>query len=490
MPQLGLSAAEIQDQLLKAMGTGDVASLIKEDLEVEAHNQLYEDASTTELTLLKNIARKPATNILHQYDIIKSYGNERTSAYMPEDGLPTRSKSVYERKTANIKIFAEWAAVLGIAALQTPIRARGSNDLNTQEQKNKRSLLMHKENRELYFADSSLTRSTLTIDGVLAILGQYTSTTTGHFIDMGGHPLRNTDIRNAAELVSTYFGAIRQLYMSPKDRSNLEANLDTAERLLMQPNLANQQQMYLGQMVDGMVTGGSKIRFMTDNILTPRHANATAPDNTDSTQFPDGVPDAVTLTAAVTDNGGAASKWVSTLTDWTFRVTAKNDIGESTYAETSAFTGTALHSYTISWTGRVDDNEYCVYLGSPTAVSTTAATSGTGGVWYLVKRIKAAGSTAAQTYTETGAIIPNTRVVLGLNINTEFAANGVMPIIGNPALVGNTLSFVELAPLFTFELANLLFNSLNELLIHPALLEITHPWQNVVFINVGDIPWT
>lgn len=473
----------IQNEVLKALDSSDVANLVRQDIELEAHNQLYTETSPVEMTLFKDIARVPATALNHEYDTIDSYGSDRDDGFISEFGTGNYSASVYGHQTVPVKIMGEPVSTGLIATLQRTIGARGTTNPTISERANKRTLLMRKIARAVYFSDSSTSSSGLRFDGLLATMKKFHSNGTDDwFIDMRGSKLTPVAIRDAATFIGEMgYGQLRGLYMSLTDKKNLETQLDAAERLLVQASIpqANNTGVLLGQVVDGMVTNAGAVYFRPDNTLNPANAGFTAPKATDKfndsapVQLPAGnIAVVVTTTYAGADG---TSYWAAgdASTDWTYRITAVSSNGEGMFTETAPVTTVAGQEVNVTLTTRSTDTSYKIYRGSPTKTND----------WYLVAEVPNNGATVV--FHDLNYIIAGGRYAFGLNINSTNFRNPV-PALNNEALANNALAIAELAPMSVFDLAKLNLLAANELIFYPFTLEVTRPKQNIVFFNIGD----
>lgn len=475
-----LNSAYAHEQILKALATSatygaDASPLIREDLEAEAANQLYSDTSPIEMVLLKDMPRKPATNVVHQYTQVNAYGNERTEGFFPESGLPTYSNQQFTRKTVNIKLMGEWAAVNLIAQLENNIRAIGQTDLVGTENAAKMLLLQHKVTRNLYFADAAATTTGLRFDGLYALIRD--NSPADHIIDLRGKKLTPDDVRSAAKKIALNHGVMTGLYLSLDDKEQLEKQLDAAERLYL--NQRDNAQVVIGQNIDGMYTQGGSVYFRPDNTLSPIHANFYLP----SSPYPDDVPTALTTVTATprAAAGAEVSQWAASdaAADIAYHVTALNATGEGPALAVTPAAVDVDEVVELSITPRATDKSFRVYRGSATLGITPA----------LIKEIPhTAGDTTPITFVDENDMIPGTRFAFGLNLQSQnfrkFGGDATMNNLPKPQ---NTVSIVQLTAMSVFtELAKLGLLASNDVIFWPLVLEMTHPKQNVVFINVGN----
>lgn len=475
-----LSNTNAHEQILKALAAeaqygADASPLIREDLEAEAANQLYHQSSPVEMTLLKDVARIPATNVVHQYTEVNAYGDERNDGFFPENGLPNYGNLQTTRRTVPIKLMGELAAVNLIAQLQNNIRALGASDLVGIENAAKMQLLNRKVNRNLYFSDSRKTAHDLRFDGLFSLIQQRSPA--DHVIDLRGKKITPTDIRNAAKKIAIKHGNMTAVYLSLDDKAVLETQLDAAERLYL--NNRDNSNVIVGQNIDGLYTQGSSVIFRPDNTLSPEHANFYLP----ASPFSEGVPTALsTVTAAAgAVGGGETSQWAAgdASTDIAYHVTALNEKGEGPALAVTPLAVAAGEKVTLTITPRATDKSFRIYRGSALLGITPA----------LIAEVPhTAGDTTPFDWDDFNDIMPGTRYAFGLSVRSRnFNVAPGAAVLNNLPQPQNTVSIAELVPMSIFsELAKLGLLASNDVIFWPFAMEMTHPKQNVVFINVGD----
>lgn len=488
-----LGDSAIADELLKALASSsaagtDVSPLIKEDLEVEAHTQLYYETDPTELVLLKHIPRQPATSVLHQFDKIVSYGGQGHDGFYAENTLPTEADMESVRASVMIKLMGQISTVFALASFQTPIAALGETDLVLENMASTRLALLQKMCTAIYRSNDSVSRNTLRFAGLYQQILEGTSVSTSapytpntdFIIDKRGFALTPDDIRAAARRVVEHHGRIRHIYMAPLVVEMLEKSLDPAERL--QLPRTRDERVLLGQSVGGMNTASGACYFEPDNSLTPSIYYEPPPSKSPvNAPSPLGAGNVAAPTAA----NNALSQWTATDANAavTYAVTAVNGYGESTPYSPAAVAVVAGNSVTIAITPRAADDSYKIYRGS----------SVLGAPRHFIAEVKGTGNTTPFNFVDHNATIPNTSVVFALNMESNnsaaLVANNTARIqLANPAHARNTVSLVTLGPwMGVFELAHILHTASRDLVFSALAPRISHPYQNAVFINVGQL---
>lgn len=99
-----------------------------------------------------------------------------------------------------------------------------------------------------------------------------------------------------------------------------------------------------------------------------------------------------------------------------------------------------------------------------------------------------AGDTTPFDWDDFNDIMPGTRYAFGLSVRSRnFNVAPGAAVLNNLPQPQNTVSIAELVPMSIFsELAKLGLLASNDVIFWPFAMEMTHPKQNVVFINVGD----
>src|SRR5262245_13422564 len=178
-----LGESNQSDELLKALASSaiagtDASPLVKEDLEVEAHTQLWLETDPTELTIVKHIPRMPATSVLHQFDKIMAYGGMGHDGFYSENSLPVESDMQSVRASVMIKLMGQISSVFALASFQTPVAALGESDLVMENMAATRLALLQKMSTAIYRSDDSVSANTLRFKGLKQQILEGTSVST------------------------------------------------------------------------------------------------------------------------------------------------------------------------------------------------------------------------------------------------------------------------------------------------------------------------
>jgi hypothetical protein len=481
----------LQDELLKALASTasagtDASPLVKEDLEVEAHTQLWLETDPVELVILKHLPHVQAFSVLHEFDQIIGYGARGHDGFYGENSLPAEAAIQSRRKTVNIRLMGDISSVFALASFQTPIQALGQSNLVDENMASTRLDLLHKMAVAVYNADDGSTTHTLRFKGLRQQILEGTSPSSAapftinpdYIIDLRGAKLDPPEIRKRARQVRERFGAMRWLYMAPSVSEFLEESLDPAERLMI-PRTPGDA-VILGQNIGGMNTAGGITRFAVDNTLTSSLYMGAAPlvaETNAPAPLPAGNIAAPVVAADAASLWGAADADAAVVYD----ITALNAAGESTATRVGPIAVAAGQKVTIAITPRAADTSYRIYRGDSTLNPPL-----------FIREIKGTGNTTAFNFVDLNERIPGTTDAFGLNIasanSDAMRMNDMSRVtLQNPPRPRNTASLVTLGPwMGIFELAHILHTASRDLLFSAFTPQITHPYQNVVWINVGD----
>jgi hypothetical protein len=494
-----LGAGQLQDELLKALASSstygtDASPLIKEDLEMEAHTQLWLETDPTELVLLKHLPRIPAFSVIHQYDQIIGYGPGGTNLFYGEGTLPPEAAIQSRRKTETIRLPGLISSAYALASFQTPLMALGQSNLVDQNMASTRLALLRGMNVQCYASDTSTSADGIRFRGLRQQILEGTSVSTSapytvnpdYIIDLRGGKLLAPEIRNRSRQIVEHFGSIRWIYMAPQVKQFLEQDIDPAERLYLTRGVADP--VIAGQNVDGMMTMGSTVRFAVDNTLTASQYLG-SPPTVALSGAPAPLPGGNLGAPAAASSG--SSLWTNLDADAavSYVVTALNASGESTGTTIGPVTVAAGQSVTFTLTPRAADTSYKVYrLGTAPANPTVAM---------FIQEIIGPLNTTQFTVTDNNARIPGTTEAYGLSIasqNSEVMRDAVsVPSVAqylsmtNPPRPRNTISLATLGPwMGIFDLAHILHTASRDLIFTAYTPVITHPFQSVAWVNVGS----
>lgn len=500
----------ILERLEKAVHTGNITAVVPEDLEVEAHNTLWEESDPTELTLLKLLPSVPATSIRHEYTRITSYGYRRNSGFFGERALPPETSFGSERVVNNIKLMGEIGPTFLLAALEKTQKGLGTMGAQNIERVALRRNVLWKKNLNLYFSDTRTLRTGaagLRFQGIAQLIEAGTDGTTGsspfgsHVIDMENQPMTVDNIREKVGKSIVNFGRFSSLMMEPMARTDLEASLDAAHRI----NVPNPLSPYLiGQSVGGIQTQGGVTYFETDVALAPVYSR---PQYT--TDLIDGAPAGVPAIAATAQADNSTTDTVDSKWDadsagsvyWvaTEVVDEKEGLG-TRFPAGSGYTAVAAGqevALLITPSSALPDSVR-IYRGHEDNGEVAATDA-----WFIMEVATVAGG-AAFTVFDNNLFRPNTSWAFGLNVVSSseralhtFRGDGTLTaydnararaadFLRNSDTPRNTVAVASLGPnMGILALASVLAEVDRPLMYSACCPEVRNPFQNFVFKNVG-----
>lgn len=499
--RLALQALEM------AVTTDTISALVPEDLEMEAHNTLWNETDSTELTLMKMLPQVKARQIIHKFPKVTSLGYDKNSGFFSDRSRPVETNFASVQETVNIKILGEVGPTFLLAHLEETVKAFGTTGAQNMERVALRLNVLRKKNRALYFSDTATTRDggdSLRNKGIMQQIREGTDGTGGtspygsHVIDMQGQPLTIDSLRDKIAKGVALFGRATVMLMDGFVRSDLEASLDAAHRI----NVPNPIAPYvIGQSIGGIQTQGGVTFFETDNILAPQHSRwKYQTDLVDGA--PAGTPTVAVVAAAVStetsywDSASAGSIfWVVTEV-----VDEREGLGTRYPASTGSFTAVAagqkatmtitpsspqVESFRV-YRGRDEDNE-------------DALTD----AWFAFE-VAAADSGATVTHKDLNEWRPNTSCAFLLRIVSaaesalhtprpdgtlgayEFARANSDQYFQMPDNQRNTVACANLGPALGIMALASLIPQIDVPMVYSAFCpEVRNPLQNFVLKNIG-----
>ena len=497
----GAQTAQLLQALEKAVHSGNITDIVPEDLEIEAHNTLWNESDPGELTLMKLLPSVPATSIKHEFTKVTSYGFSRNSGFFGERSLPPETNFGTERVIKNIKLMGEIGPTFLLAALEKTQRALGTTGAQNIERVALRKNMLFKKNRNLYFSDTSQTRlgaSGLRFEGLAQQIREGTDGTTGtspygsHAIDMQGSPLTIDTIRERAAKSATLFGVFNCFCMDPMTRETFESSMDGAQRL---PMPISAKPYMVGQQIAGIQTQGRVIWFESDNTLSPIYA---APQYSSAliTGAPTTSP-TVAAPSAGSPGGSRVSKWDAESAGeifWVITETVEELESLGTRAPSTGYTTVAAtQEVTLTITpGNPLADSFKVYRGTDADSASTDA-------WFIFEVANTGGGGAVTSY-DLNHYRPNTSHAFGLRVTSasERALHNGQPgaywaARDNAAsfLTGgdtptNTVAVASLGPsMGIMALASILAEVDRPLMYSACVPEVRNALQNVYFYNIG-----
>lgn len=490
--------AQLLEALEKAVTTGNITAVVPEDLEVEAHNTLWTEASPEELTLLKMIPAVKAKQIRHEYARITSYGFDGNTGFFGETSLPPETNFGSDRVVNNIRLMGEIGPTFLLASLEETVQALGTSGAENIEREAIRLNVLKKMNRNLYNSRTDVLRlgaGGLRYKGIEQLIEEGTDGTTGtsiygsHVIDMEGSPLNVDTIRDKMGKAATLFGVPNLLMMDPLVRSDFEGTLDGAQRL----NLPIQASPYMiGQLIGGIQSQNGVLRFMTDNTLSPIYSRPKY--RTDLVEgAPTTIPALVSI-AAGAPGGGEVSKWDAASDGNIFYMiteTVNEREGLGRRAPATSYTAiTPGQKMTIHVTpGNPTADSFKVYRGNDSSTD----------AWFVFE-VANSGGGGDVTITDLNDERPNTSRAFALRIDSdsaralmaprpdafEYAKSMADKFFRQPDRKQNTVSVANLGPpMGILNLAAVLAQVSRPLVYSAHSPQVKNAFQNFVFKNIG-----
>jgi|GEM_PF-2986071 hypothetical protein len=499
------------DLLEKAVATDTITAIVPEDLEIEAHNTLWNESEPGELTLLKYLPSVNATQVNHEYTRITGFGRghkRRSYGFFGEKSLPPESNFKSQRVVNVIRLMGEIGPTFLLAALEKTQRALGTTGAANIEAVGLQRAVLWQKNRALYMSDTRDTNSELRYKGLYQLIEEGTDSTASgfsgvggkgspfgsHIIDMRGEPLTVDTVRERMAESAILFGQINCLFMDPLVRADFEGSMDSAQRL----PLAIQARPYmLGQNIGGIQTNGGTVYFESDNTLSGIYSRPQYQDERES-----GGPSTRPTVAASAVAGGTSgntSLWNSSYAgDVYYQVTEVKDDLESKGQRAPATASTYLtvasgQEVQLDITpGDPTVDSFRVYRGTDSDASDEDA-------WFIYEVANDGGGSTVTSY-DWNKWIPNTTWAFGLRVlsasqrslqngqvNAYWAAKDKSAsFLRAGEKKGNTVAVAELGPsMGIMELASVLAEVRRPLVYSAHCPQIRNPWQNFCFTNVG-----
>lgn len=507
------AAADTLSELRKAgVTSSDSAAIQPQDLEEDAHLQLWTETDPNELTLLKILPSISAFKTRHDYAVQTNFGNQPfLDLFFSETGIPRETGISFQQFRAYIKLMGNLKPVYEMAARSSHITVDGDTTIEAITAASQRRELLYDKNKQLYFSDSRTIRQGTTtgrkfrgllqqieegtsgdfvdLDGVALPASPYGS----HVIDMEGLPLTMETMLEKMNQVTKLFGHITNMLMSPNVRTDLEKPLQQDR---FHPTPFSTSPYLLNSNVAGLQTQGQICWFDTDNVLSPEYAFGKY-KTTIAEGAPTGRP---TVTGAVT-SPGSNTKWdASSAGSWFWIVTETRDGLEGTGTRypssgaTAMVTGNIM-TLTVTANSALADS-FRVYRGASGVADTEA--------WFIFEVAHtAAGS--AQSVVDRNEWRPGLDVVFGLSLYSD--ANRALHTVNANGLVGsyeharansgdflkkgkpdkrNTVAVAHLGPpMASMPMARLVLTATRDVHFTACCPIVGVPRKNVVWKNVG-----
>lgn len=496
-----------------------VREFIHEDLEPEAHNQLWNESDPEEMVLLKMVPRISAAQTRHEFTKFMDYGNLHSESAFAPNGLPSVQDFTGDREEIRLRPYGEVTQVQGLAAAEKSIRAIGKDNVADVAEESTRRLLMYKINLALYSSDTRDTLNESRIKGFLQGIDEGTRASgatdpdSNIIIDLRGGNVAidgANGVRKKSAQISKLHGSLRWLLMGPDQNVAIEEQLDNKSRYYIAPQ-GSTDKMIIGARVDGIKTASGVTLFQTDNALEKNirvgEANNKLIDNAPAA-FSEAVSGAGTFKVErvasgalpggivskfeaidTKDNAGAGSVQLKLV----YHVVACNEVGDSIRGVSTPLATVVVGDVAkLTIAPRGGETSFKIYRGIANVSGIPANDSE---YLFLPEFIAEIPNGAIKTNTtpieffDENDVLPGTSHAFGLNMigdSSVSMSKGAIPtsLINNPK-AQNALSMVQLTSMFRFDLAKLGWLAKYGLLAWVIGAEVTKPFQNIVYRNCG-----
>jgi len=464
----GTSSTRDVNELSKALSAGYAvanqtggASLRVESLESSLKVVTY---GNRHIKLWKKIPKSPAYSTVEEYNVLSSYGNERSFGFTREGEIPANQDSSYTRQTALVKFIGTTRSVTHPMTLVNP--AHG--DVIALENQNGILWLLERVEDSLFHGNSDLAfdGEAEQWDGLDSLISS------SSVVDLEGDSLQEADIEAAANLVIEAYGYPTDMFLGTRTMSDLVKTFYPRERVQLPAPKDGQ----VGLGINSMMTTAGSIEFNPDVFIQP----AKSPPALATSANAPATPASIAL-AGFGANGTA--DWQKLLgagagnTDFNYAVTACNRFGESSPAFAGPLTVTAaaitdgqqanLDITNAAAIGANPPEYYIVYRSNPgvTGASTNIAD------YSEIGRIACANQgagVAGATFSDTNLQLPFT--------STAYLGE----------LTPSVLTFRQLAPLMRMDLA-VLAPAYRWMILMYGTPVLFAPAKFVRMINIGRL---
>lgn len=272
-----LAKAGYPTDMLKAVTTSNLATVVPQDLERNAYNTLWDERNNNVLMALKLIPTVDAFSISHKFDRITSYGRTRGMGFVGETSIPQASDPGFVERTVNIRLLAALAEVFKLAAMERTINVGGNTGAANIAKWTVMKDFLWRTNRAFYYSDTTTQRlgtSSAVFKGLRQQIREGTDGTVdtspfgSHVIDLKGTALTPDVLRKYLLRLINSFGSPTTMITTPEVRMDYDSRLDGAQRMAFP---INGQPFVLGARTSGFRTESANVAFFTDLQLGPTH---------------------------------------------------------------------------------------------------------------------------------------------------------------------------------------------------------------------------
>ncbi|MAL84009.1 MAG: hypothetical protein CMF11_06640 [Idiomarina sp.] len=467
----GTSSTRDVNELSKALSAGYAvanqtggASLRVESLESSLKVVTY---GNRHIKLWKKIPKSPAYSTVEEYNVLSSYGNERSFGFTREGEIPANQDSSYTRQTALVKFIGTTRSVTHPMTLVNP--AHG--DVIALENQNGILWLLERVEDSLFHGNSDLAfdGEAEQWDGLDSLISS------SSVVDLEGDSLQESDIEAAANLVIEAYGYPTDMFLGTRTMSDLVKTFYPRERVQLPAPKDGQ----VGLGINSMMTTAGSIEFNPDVFIQPAKSPPALATSANAPATP----------AAPTAAAGAAgtADWEKLLgagapaADFGYAVTAVNRFGESAPAFIA-------NNYDVTAGEIAAGNATDLTINNPAAIGANPPE------YFIVYRTNAiqptagaAASTNVADYSEIGRIAASSQAAAG---TTVFSDTNLQLPFTSTAYLGeltpSVLTFRQLAPLMRMDLA-VLAPAYRWMILMYGTPVLFAPAKFVRMINIGKL---
>lgn len=488
------------ESLEKGTTIADLASLVPESLEPQAHVTIWKAGDPDELTMLRLLPQTTVKERTHKVDRVTDYGYASDDGFFGETSVPVETDPTYGQLTFDVKLLGEMGSVHLLASLVDTVGVDGKKGAVNQRPALMRLNLARKMNRSIFRSDTATQKdgtSGLKFKGLGQLIREGTDGTMGvaspygsHVFDLQREYLDPSTLRSRISETFDLFGNANLLVMSQRVRSRFEETLDSAYRLNLPTGM---NPLKIGQRVAGLDTGGGNMHFLTERVLSPTYYQGKYNTTRPRTGGPTGLP---TVSVAVgapvgtsywdAADAGSDIFWVVTEV-----VNGIESLGTRYPSGSGIQAVTAGQGAMLTLTpNNVNAESFKIYRGggANTGNANTDA-------WFI-KEVANSGGGAAFTWEDLNADRPNTATVFGLRINslasralTDAPISKLMAdpeeFFNQPEDAGGVLSYGKLGPFMgVMDLAKLVVTPYRQVMYSAGMPICRNAHQCFVIKNV------
>ena len=410
---LGTLQQEEVDQLRKALEIGYTipsqtpadpglgAAYRVESLDRTLYAALWDEDSAP---MFRMIPKSPANSVVEEYNVLLSYGDERTSLFVPEIALPEEQNSTIQRRLTRIK----YLSVMGRASFVATIIQNANGNPIAIETSNKSKLMVSQNERALFYADSAM--EPLEYDGFNKLILQDAPT---NYIDVRGPATVELVIDAVAKTVARpNYGKPNTLFLDLLNYAALSKAIIASGRFVIN---GSGNSLSAGATVRTIeAPNAGQIQLIPDLFLTDGRGDPDGTYNSSALGELGKRPGPPSVPTAIAASGSGSSFLLSYVGAYRYKIVACNSKGRSAPVSVGPITPTSGQNITVGITAdpaQPAPTHYRVYR---------TAVGGAAGTERFVFRVAAAAViTTEVVITDTNAFVPGTTDAFLFSFNAE-----------------------------------------------------------------------